>query len=86
MKKLAMLLLAAMFGTATVALPLVSSTPVEAATKKAKSKSKTAKAKKKAPKKKSAKRSGKKKKVAKTCGTYKYMKGGKCMDARGKKG
>ena len=42
---------------------------------------------KKAKKVKKAKKAKKAKKVAyKHCGTYKYWKGGKCMDARAKKG
>ena len=47
----------------------------------------SAKAKKKGSKKKSKRKSGKKKAAAsgKSCGTYKYRKGGKCLDARDKK-
>ncbi|MGD9805178.1 MAG: hypothetical protein AB7E81_01240 [Hyphomicrobiaceae bacterium] len=61
---------------------------VEAATKKAAKTKKVTKANKatKAKKVKKAKKAKKAKKVAyKHCGTYKYWKGGKCMDARAKK-
>ena len=43
------------------------------------------KAKKKAGKKKRKGKKGRKAKAGKSCGTYMYRKGGKCLDARNKK-
>ena len=90
MRKIALLLLAAIFAVSTVA-PLVISadTAMAASHVKAKDADKDkdkAKAKKPA-KKKAAKKAAKKKDKAGTCGTYMYYdkKAKKCADARGKK-
>lgn len=70
-KALAVASMLAFVGT-TVVAPLVVATEVHAADKK----------KSKKPVKKSVKGKKKKVKAAKSCGTFKYKKGKKCVDAR----
>ena len=76
-----MTLLKTVLLAAALALPITATSAVmtditaEAATKKPKKAKKVVK----------AKKAKKGKKVAKSCGEYKYLKGGKCQDARSKK-